>query len=353
MSFDRIHPFDSISLQQSILTSTMASKRRRGSGNGDADDRATSNQRSPCIGEPSFLRRSIRDPAMFLLEKREINALLDKIRNNHEDTVVLKIKDHILADINSAVMDAIIDALFKNKVCQALYIQNLDKSITDVQMLRLISLFTKKMIWCLNIGENYEISNCMWQKFCDALPNTNITHMYASEHVISIDLKNKMRDHIRENRKKHKKHCSMKNLEVIERCTHCWWNPINGVKELKPPPPTPPSPSPPPSPVKVEFVPRALTEKDVAYWQEGRGEGGDKPWKFKCVCGETCSSYENYRYHPVGRMFECSACTLWSHVNCVFGPKFSDDDLDKLPKVLCRQCTSNAARARRHGEESK
>jgi hypothetical protein len=47
--------------------------------------------------------------------------------------------------------------------------------------------------------------------------------LYVSEHSIPIEMKNKMRDHIRENRKKHTLHCAFKNLHVIERCTNMWW----------------------------------------------------------------------------------------------------------------------------------
>ena len=72
-----------------------------------------------------------------------------------------------------------------------------------------------------------------------------------------------------------------------------------------------------------------LTPNHSEYWAEGVGEGGEKAWKFACSCGEKCSSYEHYRYHPVGRMFECSNCTIWSHVNCVLG-NISDDDLEEL-----------------------
>jgi hypothetical protein len=73
-----------------------------------------------------------------------------------------------------------------------------------------------------------------------------------------------------------------------------------------------------------------LTPAHTAYWQEGVGKGGEKPWKFSCMCGEVCSSYENFRYHPTGRMYECSnpACCLWSHVACVLG-QISDDELAK------------------------
>jgi hypothetical protein len=104
-----------------------------------------------------------------------------------------------------------------------LYIQNLSRAIEDTQLFNLIELLKKKMIWCLNIGENYEVSMTAWQKFCNALPQTNITHLYVSEHSIPIEMKNKMRDHIRENRKKHTLHCAFKNLHVIERCTNMWW----------------------------------------------------------------------------------------------------------------------------------
>lgn len=73
----------------------------------------------------------------------------------------------------------------------------------------------------------------------------------------------------------------------------------------------------------------ALTPAHAEYWAEGVGEGGDKPWKFACTCGEKCSSYEHFRYHPIGRMFECSCCSMWSHVLCIFG-NIRDDDLEEL-----------------------
>jgi copper oxidase (laccase) domain-containing protein len=101
--------------------------------------------------------------------------------------------------------------------------QNISKAMKNEQLDELLRLLKKKLIWCLNLGENYEISQDMWKKFTKTLPETNITHLYVSEHIIPIELKNEMRAHIRENRKKHVKHCSIKNISVIERCTHCWW----------------------------------------------------------------------------------------------------------------------------------
>ena len=49
-------------------------------------------------------------------------------------------------------------------------------------------------------------------------------------------------------------------------------------------------------------------------------ENDHKPWSFKCKCGELCSSYENPLYHPAGQWFECSQCSVWSHVLCLLGP---------------------------------
>ena len=73
-----------------------------------------------------------------------------------------------------------------------------------------------------------------------------------------------------------------------------------------------------------------LTPAHVEYWAKGMGDGGSKAWKFSCICGDQCSSYENSRYHPTGRMFECTNCGIWSHVLCVLG-SICDDDLEELP----------------------
>lgn len=66
-----------------------------------------------------------------------------------------------------------------------------------------------------------------------------------------------------------------------------------------------------------------------------------------CSCGEKCSSYEHFRYHPVGRMFECSSCSIWSHVLCVLG-NICDDDLEELQvschtPLFCHTVTSASA----------
>lgn len=100
-------------------------------------------------------------------------------------------------------------------------------------------------------------------------------------------------------------------------------------------------------PVPEKPKPITLTPHHTAYWQEGVGKGGEKPWKFKCICGEVCSSYENYRYHPIGRMFECTVCTLWGHVDCVLGSHVTDDDLEEMTDVMCAPCHTRVLRYRR------
>ena len=183
------------------------------------------------------MEREKRDPNASWLERKELKTFLRKVETNHEDTVILKLKDHLAPDfINPLVLNLIIEAIGKNTVCQALYVQNLSNSMNDEQLFALVEVLKRKKIWCINLGENYSVSQQAWLQFTSSLKDTMITHMYVSEHIIPLELKNRMRDEIRENRKKNTLHCSKKNIDVIERCTHCWWNPINAIKhqeELK------------------------------------------------------------------------------------------------------------------------
>lgn len=88
-------------------------------------------------------------------------------------------------------------------------------------------------IWCLNIGETYKVKRKTWKRFAIGLRKTKITHTYVSEHVISSELKDRIRNTIRDNRSKHSMHIDPDNLDVIVKCTHNWWNPIN-AKILRP-----------------------------------------------------------------------------------------------------------------------
>jgi hypothetical protein len=70
------------------------------------------------LAKEKLVRRSTRDPSIHFMDRKDLTTLLRKIEKNDPSTVVLKIKDHIQADINSVVFDAIITALWKNRVCQ-------------------------------------------------------------------------------------------------------------------------------------------------------------------------------------------------------------------------------------------
>lgn len=85
-----------------------------------SDDIRTEEARRPRNASPQSqpIRRSTRDPTAPSLEKKEVQALLLKIRSNHPDTVVLKIKHHLDADVNEVVLTAIVEALRKNTVCE-------------------------------------------------------------------------------------------------------------------------------------------------------------------------------------------------------------------------------------------
>lgn len=94
------------------------------------------------------------------------------------------------------------------------------------------------------------------------------------------------------------------------------------ITELNAPPepPTPPKAASTKSKSKGKKEPAPVNE---SIWSRPAGheqdEDDSKPWSFKCKCGEVCSSYENPLYHPKGQWFECSQCSVWSHVLCLLG----------------------------------
>lgn len=177
-----------------------------------------------------WVRRSARQPCQSAVHTSSVKSLLKKINDNDSDMVVLKLKKYLSdPDTPCVVIDAMLDALGSNTNCQALYIQNFNEGMCDNQVLHLLRVLQnpKCNIWCLNIGENYKVKLRTWEAFTNGLKYTKITHMYASEHTISAAMKEKIRDIIRLNRKKHNMHIDPENLDVIVQCTHCWWNPIN------------------------------------------------------------------------------------------------------------------------------
>lgn len=184
----------------------------------------------------NWVRRSRRQPNKALVKSKEVKMLIEKLKMNDRDVRVLKMKKYINdPNIPSAVLNAALDAMEENTNCEVLYIQNFNEGMRDQQVLHLLRILQQPScnIWCLNVGENYNVSDKTWEKFTKGLIHTKITHMYASEHTITTDMKDEIRFTIRENRKKHDMHINPDNLPVIIQCTHCWWNPIN-AKVLRP-----------------------------------------------------------------------------------------------------------------------
>lgn len=184
----------------------------------------------------NWVRRSVRQPNRALVNSKPLKALVAGLKMNSPEMVVLKMKKYV-NDPNapSVVIDAALDALEENTNCEVLYIQNFNEGMRDRQVLHLLRILQSPSckIWCMNIGENYNVGTRTWDKFTKGLSRTKITHMYASEHTITTQMKDEIRKTIRENRQKHDLHINPNNLDVIIQCTHCWWNPIN-AKALRP-----------------------------------------------------------------------------------------------------------------------
>jgi len=189
-------------------------------------------------GKPSsdWVRRSCRQPCKAALKAPSVRLLLRRLRTNDKEVVILKMKRYINDPATpQVVIDRALDALEENTNCEALYIQNFNVGMREEQILRLLKILQLPTckIWCLNIGETYNVKFKTWKKFARGLKRTKITHMYASEHTIDTTLKDKIRGIIRNNRKKHDMHKNPDNLDTIIQCTHCWWNPMN-AKSLQP-----------------------------------------------------------------------------------------------------------------------
>lgn len=194
----------------------------------DDDEQGTQNN-------SHWVRRSVRLPNRAVLSSSGLTSLIEKLKCNDITVEVLKMKEFLPhMDTPSIALDTVMDALEKhNQNVQAIYIQNYNEGMRDAQVLHLLRVLQKGRIWCFNLGETYRVKMKTWKIFAKGLQKTNVTHCYLSEHTITPQIKEQIRNTIRENRRKHNRHIDPKNIDVIERCTHCWWNPIN-AKALRP-----------------------------------------------------------------------------------------------------------------------
>ena len=103
-------------------------------------------------------------------------------------------------------------------------IQNFGESLSDDQLnhlARVLQLPSCK-IWAINIGEAGKIDDKTWVRFAESLKNTNVTHMYASEHQLRDGRKDQMEKIVLANQdsSSHKLHCKPSNNAVIKEVTH-------------------------------------------------------------------------------------------------------------------------------------
>lgn len=63
--------------------------------------------------------------------------------------------------------------------------------------------------------------------------------------------------------------------------------------------------------------------------------GNEGKWNFSCTCGIKCSSFDSPKFYPKGQQVECSRCKIWFHARCMFG-KISVEELEKEEvKYVC------------------
>eukprot|EP00956_Cyclotella_meneghiniana_P018628 scaffold31160_cov73-Cyclotella_meneghiniana.AAC.15 len=152
----------------------------------DSEVRKILQQDSSALGNDNstWVRRSSRQPSKNFLNSASVKDLLNRLHCNDSDMVVLKMKKYLNdPNVPPLVMDAALDALEENSNCQALYIQNFNNAMKDDQMMHLLRILQapKCRIWCLNIGETYNVSHKTWSKFAKGLKHTKVTHMYGKE----------------------------------------------------------------------------------------------------------------------------------------------------------------------------
>ncbi|KAL4422114.1 hypothetical protein ABPG77_003399 [Micractinium sp. CCAP 211/92] len=135
---------------------------------------------------------------------------------------VLRLRQYLRADVGPQVLDAVFEALEANTRVEALYCQNFEQGMRDAQLDRLARLLRRRRIWAVNVGENFGTTQAAWRRFCEALPHTAVGHLFVSEqNLAGSDLKGRMRDAIRANRRA----APPRDPEVIVHVGNMWWNP--------------------------------------------------------------------------------------------------------------------------------
>lgn len=188
----------------------------------EAASSAVPSMLAECLASNRIKRVPGGDP----LEAAPFRRFVEMVRSNSHDFEaqgrVLRLKQYISADVRPAAINAILEALAVNTLVEVLYIQNFEHGMFDEQLIRLTEVLKKGRIWALNAGENFEISLQAWETFTKELQHTAVAYMYVSEHHLArTDLKRRMQDAIRDNRRQ----APRRDAEVIKCVGNMWWNP--------------------------------------------------------------------------------------------------------------------------------
>ena len=160
------------------------------------------------------------------LQRRDVQSLLRSLRSKERAVPrTLRLKNYISSDVNTQVIDNVLNALIDNEFVEALYIHNFEQGMTDDQIDLLIKVLEKGRIWILNVGENFQVSRDGWERLSEALKRTNVTHIYVSEHIITKDMKKRIIKSVRCNRAKDRRHLDYGRFEMINKIGQMWWNP--------------------------------------------------------------------------------------------------------------------------------
>jgi len=174
----------------------------------------------------NFVWRSTRRAGSSDVHSRAVRTLIEMLDNNDTSIRILRLHNFVRADVSFASIELIFEALLRNTSVEVLYCQNLtNEAMNDAQMDLLIKILKRGTIWALNAGELYNITTEKWTEFAHALPHTNVTHLYTSEHTISTELKDELILAARKNRRTDPRHLCMHRRVLINLVRNMWWNP--------------------------------------------------------------------------------------------------------------------------------
>ena len=130
---------------------------------------------------------------------------IQKIRRNDIDTKVLRPKDWKSGGMNQQEMDAFIEALGENHICQAVSFND-QQGFGREELRKLMDILKqtqKTMIFGVTFGEIKGITKDDWQtEFIDQLQETHVLFTYIEKNTITHEQKTEIKKKMMENRRK-------------------------------------------------------------------------------------------------------------------------------------------------------